>query len=102
MISPTVVAADGTHLLLRGVKIGDGATTTWQVSVFDLTAGKISPGVDLPGGTDLPKITQISGDLVVGDDRQPRTARLENPQIVDQGSTRRDLSDSRARTSLIN
>jgi molecular chaperone HscA len=66
VVSPTVVAADGTHLLLRGVKVGSGATTIWQVAVCDLATGKITPGVDLPGGTDLPKVTQISGDLVVG------------------------------------
>ncbi len=64
--SPTVVAADGSHLLLRGVKVGAGATTIWQVAVCDLATGKISPGVDLPGGTDLPKVTEISGDLVLG------------------------------------
>jgi actin-like ATPase involved in cell morphogenesis len=66
VVSPTVVAADGTHLLLRGVKVGAGATTIWQVAVYDLAARKASAGVDLPGGTDLPKVTQISGDLVVG------------------------------------
>jgi hypothetical protein len=65
-VSPTVVAADGTHLLLRGVKVSGGATTIWQVAVFDLTSRKASPGVDLPGGTDLPKVTEVSGDLVVG------------------------------------
>jgi hypothetical protein len=65
VISPTVVGADGTHLLLRGFKVGNGSTT-WQVSVFDLTTGKLSPGVDLPGGTGLPKVTQVSGDLVMG------------------------------------
>jgi hypothetical protein len=79
--SGSVVAASGKYLALRSVKVNyANASSSWQVSIVDITTGRQTDGLDTGTGKDLPVGVAVSGTTlaVIGGDHKLHIAVAPN------------------------
>jgi molecular chaperone HscA len=78
--SGSVVAAAGRYLAMRSLKIGLGGSSSWQLSIVDITTGKQTDGLDTGTSKDLPVGVAVSGTTlaVIGGDRKLHIAVAPN------------------------